>query len=248
MPYRLMCITAHPDDESGAFGGALLMAHAQGVETSVICLTEGAAGSFRGEGVSDEELARMRRAELEAASKVLCVTHTEILHYPDGALDQQNFSELVTALVAGIRRYRPHVVLTFGGDGGVNLHRDHTVVSLASTAAFHWAGRAKLFPEAGMPYAPQKLYYSSPPFISVFNSNEGTYTARVPYSLELELGEWKEKKVEAFRQHVTQHGVLERVRVFINEHFDYEHYLLAASRNSQSLQTDNTLFAGVIED
>jgi LmbE family N-acetylglucosaminyl deacetylase len=244
----MMCITAHPDDESGAFGGSLLMTHAQGVETSVVCLTEGSAGSFRGEGVSDKELARMRRAELEAASKVLGIAHTEVLYYPDGALDQQNFSELVAVLVTRIRARRPQVVLTFGGDGGVNLHRDHTVVSLASTAAFHWAGRAQFFPEAGTPYAPQKLYYSSPPFISVFNSNEGANAARVPYSLTLELGKWKEKKIEAFRQHVTQHGVLERVRDFINEHFDYEYYLLAASRNSQSLQTDNALFAGVMED
>jgi len=247
LPYRLMCITAHPDDESGAFGGALLMAHDQGIETSVVCLTEGSAGSFRGEGVSDEELARIRRAELEAASRVLGITHTELLDYPDGALDRQDFSEIVAVLVARMRARRPHVVLTFGGDGGVNLHRDHTVVSLVTTAAFHWAGRAKLFPEAGAPYAPQKLYYSSPPVISVFNSNEGADTARVPYSLTLELGRWKEKKIEAFRQHVTQHGVLARVGSLIDKAFGYERYLLAALRNG-SLAADSSLFDGVVGD
>ncbi len=247
MPFRLMCITAHPDDESGAFGGALLISHAQGVQTTVICLTEGSAGSFRGQGVSDEDLARIRRAELEAASKVLGITHTEVLNYPDGALDQQNFSAIVQVLVEKIRTHRPHVVLTFGAEGGVNLHRDHTIISLATTAAFHWAGRAKLFPRAGMPYAPQKLYYSVPPFISVFNSNEGENAARTPHSLTLELGKWKETKFEAFGQHVTQHGVLERVRDFAEEAFGYERYLLAASRNG-SLQKDSGLFAGVVED
>lgn len=35
-----------------------------------------------------------------------------------------------------IRRIRPHVVLTFGGDGGVNLHRDHTMVSVVTTAVW----------------------------------------------------------------------------------------------------------------
>jgi len=135
LSYRMMCLTAHPDDESGAFGGALLMAHDQGVETSVVCLTQGAAGSFRGTANSDEELAQIRRAEFEAASKALCITHSEILDYPDGALDQQNFYELARVLVSKIRKHRPQVVLTFGGDGGVNLHRDHTIISLAATAA-----------------------------------------------------------------------------------------------------------------
>lgn len=244
----MMCLTAHPDDESGAFGGALLMAHDLGIETTVVCLTEGAAGSFRGNAKCAEELAQMRRSELDAASKILGVTHTEVLNYPDGALDQQNFSELVRALIAKIRSYRPQVILTFGGDGGVNLHRDHTIISLAATAAFHWAGRGQFFPEAGAFYAPQKLYYSSTPFISVYNSNEGANAARVPYSLSLELGKWREQKIEAFKQHVSQHGVLERVRDFIDQHFDYERYLLAASRDGRPLTEDDSLFTGVTED
>jgi LmbE family N-acetylglucosaminyl deacetylase len=244
----MMCLTAHPDDESGAFGGALLMAHDKGIETSVVCFTDGAAGSFRGSAGSNEELAQVRRAELEAASSVLGITHTEVLDYPDGALDQENFYELTRVLVRKVRELRPQVVLTFGGDGGVNLHRDHTVVSLAATAAFHWAGRRQLFPEAGQPYAPQKLYYSSTPWVSVFNSTEGSAAARVPYSLTLELGDWKERKIEAFKRHTTQHAVLDRVRDFIDKHFAQERYLLVASRDNRLLASDDALFAGVVED
>ena len=244
----MMCLTAHPDDESGAFGGALLMAHDRGIETSVICLTAGAAGSFRGSAGSAEELAAMRRDEFCAASKLLGLTHSEVLDYPDGKLDQQNFYELAGLLVEKIRKYRPQVVLTFGGDGGVNLHRDHTIISLAATAAFHWAGRAQLFPEMGAAYAPQKLYYSSTPFVSVYNSDEGASAAIVPYSLTLELGKWKERKIDAFRLHTTQHGVLERVRDFIDKHMDDERYLLAAARDPRPLAEDDALFAGVIED
>ncbi len=248
LPYRMMCLTAHPDDESGAFGGALLMAHDQGVETTVICLTEGTAGSFRGAATSDEELADLRRNEFSAAAALLNVTYTEVLDYPDGKLDQQNFYELAGVLIEKIRKYRPQVVLTFGGDGGVNLHRDHTIISLAATAAFHWAGRAQLFPGAGTPYAPQKLYYSNTPWVSVYNSTEGANAAVVPYSLILELGQWKKRKIEAFKLHVTQHGVLERVRYFIDKHMNDERYLLAAARNPRSLAEDEALFTGVIED
>jgi LmbE family N-acetylglucosaminyl deacetylase len=243
-----MCLTAHPDDESGAFGGALLMAHDKGVETTVVCLTEGAAGSFRGNATSNEELAQLRRDEFNAAARLLNLTHAEVLDYPDGKLDQQNFYELTGALVEKIRKYRPQVVLTFGGDGGVNLHRDHTIASLAATAAFHWAARGQLFSEAGTAYAPQKLYYASTPWISVYNSNEGGDAARVPYSLILELGRWKERKIEAFKMHTTQHGVLERVRDFIDKHMNDERYLLAATRNPRPLAEDEALFANVIED
>jgi LmbE family N-acetylglucosaminyl deacetylase len=243
-----MCLTAHPDDESAAFGGALLMAHDKGVETTVICLTEGAAGSFRGTAVNDEELAQLRRDEFAAAARLLHLTNAEVLDYPDGKLDQQNFYELTGVLVEKIRKYRPQIVLTFGGDGGVNLHRDHTIASLAATAAFHWAGRAQLFPETGTPYAPQKLYYTSTPWVSVYNSDEGADAARVPYSLTLELGEWKERKIEAFKMHTTQHGVFERVRDFIDKHMNDERYLLVAARNPRPLTEDEALFAGVIED
>jgi LmbE family N-acetylglucosaminyl deacetylase len=244
----MMCLTAHPDDESAAFGGALLMARDKGVETTVICLTEGAAGSFRGTAVNDEELAQLRRDEFAAAARLLNLTNAEVLSYPDGKLDQQNFYELTGVLVQKIRQHRPQVVLTFGGDGGVNLHRDHTIISLAATAAFHWAGRQQFFPEAGTPYAPQKLYYSSTSWVSVYNSNEGANAAVTPHSLILELGEWKERKIEAFKMHTTQHGVLERVRDFIDKHMNDERYLLVAARNPRPLTEDEALFAGVIED
>jgi LmbE family N-acetylglucosaminyl deacetylase len=244
----MMCLTAHPDDESGAFGGALLMAHDKGVETTVICVTEGAAGSFRGTATSEEELATLRRNEFDAAARLLGITNAEVLDYPDGKLDQQNFYELAQVLVGKIRHYRPQVVLTFGGDGGVNLHRDHTMISLAATAAFHWAGRTQLFPEAGTPYAPQKLYYASTSWVSVYNSNEGANAAVTPCSLILELGQQRERKIEAFKMHTTQHGVLERVRDFMDKHMNDERYLLAATRNPRPLAEDEALFAGIIED
>ena len=78
MSLRLMCVTAHPDDESGGFGGALLLAHARHADTTVICLTEGRAASNRGETRSDDELAAARIAELEISCGILGVTRYEV--------------------------------------------------------------------------------------------------------------------------------------------------------------------------
>lgn len=249
MPLRLLCVTAHPDDESGAFGGALLLAHRDGVETSILCLTDGQAAHFRG-GVEDNAaLGRQRRGELAAACETLGVTRHEILHYPDGDLLRQDFYQVTGEIVARIRTLRPQVVLTFGGDGGVNLHRDHTFVSAATTAAFHWASRSEFFPEQKLaPHTPQKLYYSSTPFVAVRNRPELSGAATAPASLTLELGELSRRKWEAFAKHSSQAGVLERVKDNIAKTFAAESYLLAAARGQIRVAEDAEMFAGVVAD
>lgn len=249
MPYRLLCITAHPDDESGAFGGALLMAHRDGAETSLLCLTDGQAAHYRG-GVEDNaELGRRRRAELAAACDLLGVTRHEVLHYPDGELLHQDFYKLTGDIVARIRGLRPQVVLTFGGDGSVNLHRDHTMISAATTAAFHWAGRSEFFQEQGLaPYSPQKLYYSSTQFVTVRGRPELSDAATVPYSLTLVLGELANRKMEAFAKHGSQAGVLERVKDIVEKHLAKERYLLAAVRGQISVADDREMFWGIVAD
>lgn len=249
MPFRLLCITAHPDDESGAFGGALLMAHRDGVETHLLCLTDGQAAHFRG-GVEDNiELGRQRRAELAAACEILGVTGHEVLHYPDGELLREDFLKLTGDVVARIRRVRPQVVLTFGGDGSVNLHRDHTITSAAATAAFHWAGRGEFFAEQELaPYAPQKLYYAATPFVTVRDRPELSSAPTVPWSLSLELGEFADRKMEAFAKHSSQAGVLERVRDIVLKHLEKERYLLVAAKGQISVMEDSAMFAGVIAD
>ena len=247
-----MCITAHPDDESGAFGGALLMAHAQGVETSVICLTEGQAASHRGEAENGEELARMRRAEFAAAGKVLGVMHGEVLHYPDGKLAGESMSEMIGALVERIRRYRPQVVLAFGGEGGVNLHRDHTIASLAATAAFHWAGRSAAYSEQSKQglatYAPQKLYYSATAFFLTRNEEEASVAPRTGYSLRIKIAEWRQQKLDAFRQHSSQAVLLDIHKDALERNLDVEYYLLAAARGIRNVSEDSYLFEGVVAD
>jgi LmbE family N-acetylglucosaminyl deacetylase len=249
LPLRLLCITAHPDDESGGFGGALLLANRDGVDTNILCLTDGQAAHYRG-GVEDSaELGRQRRAELAAAAELLGVAHVEVLHYPDGELLHQDFYKVTRDIVARIRTLRPQVVLTFGGDGSVNLHRDHTIVSAASTAAFHWAGRSEFFPEHGLaPYAPQKLYYSSPPFVTVRGRPELSGSPTVPWSLALALTELADRKWEAFARHSSQAGVLERARNIIEEHRTVERYLLVAARGHINVKDDAGMFADVIAD
>jgi LmbE family N-acetylglucosaminyl deacetylase len=143
------------------------------------------------------------------------------------------------------------VVLTFGGDGNVNLHPDHTMVSFFATAAFHWAGRTNFAPEqlaAGLlPFRAQKLYYGAAPFLVSADAEEARTITLMPASLVLTLGNLKQKKLEAFMQHTTQAGMLAKVKAVFEETGDEEKYLLAAARGFRSSPLETDMFAGIEE-
>jgi LmbE family N-acetylglucosaminyl deacetylase len=248
---RLLCITAHPDDESGGFAGALMQAHELGAETRVLCLTEGRAASNRGQAKSGEELGALRRDEFARACEVLQVTQGKVLDYPDGDLNRLDFLEVVTMLVGEIRRYRPQIVLTFGGDGGANLHRDHTMVGLFTTAAFHWAGRSLFAPEqlaAGLSlYAPQKLYYATTPFTISKFKEEAAVAPRVPSTLTVDISRLQERKRQALEVHGSQ-VVMDRAGDLYAKFGHEEHYCLAAAREPGLVGKEREMFEGVVED
>ena len=250
MALRLMCITAHPDDESGGFGGALLLAHERSAETTVICLTEGRAASNRGDTRSDDELAAARLAELDASCRILGVARHEVWKYPDGALIQANLFEITTRLVERMRQLRPHIVLTFGGDGGPNLHRDHAVASFVATAAFHWSGRSNFAAEqleSGLPlWAPQKLYYASTDFTVSKFKEEAAIAPRTPASVALQLGPLQDVKRKAIELHLTQ-DVMSRAADVYDKYGHEERYLLASARDPNRFAHETDLFAGIDE-
>ncbi|MHB1023858.1 MAG: PIG-L deacetylase family protein [Acidobacteriaceae bacterium] len=250
MAIRLMCVVAHPDDESAAFGGALLLAAERGIETYVVCMTDGQAATFRGEAKSAAELGQIRRAEFAAACKVLRTTKHEVLQYQDGQLEKANFLEATEALVERMRNWQPHVVLTFGGDGGLNTHRDHTMVSAFTTAAFHWAGRKSRFPEQleqGLStHLAQKLYYLSYDFLL-----EGSDPlCPAPYSVMLDVHCVAEKKRMAFQQHTSQLPVMDRIAGAIKKYgdrvFNRELYALAACSTQKASTMETDLFKEIV--
>jgi LmbE family N-acetylglucosaminyl deacetylase len=247
---KLLCITAHPDDEAGAFGGTLLLYHDRGVQTHLVCLTAGTAARNRGTARSDDELAALRRAELAASCKLLKVSHYEVLDYPDGKLNRTDLYQAVGDLVLRIRQIRPHVVLTFGPDGGLTGHIDHAMAGVFATLAFEWAGRPDRYPEQpeqGLgAHRAQKLYYVTADFVLPDRHiiASPTVTARV------EVGaEGFEKKDEAFRQHTTQAPLFERVKKNLGRRGGgVEMYHLAVTRDPREAKLETDLFEGVVDE
>ncbi|QIA27285.1 PIG-L family deacetylase [Thermaerobacter sp. PB12/4term] len=200
---RLLCLTAHPDDESFSPGASLARYAAQGVEVTVVCATRGQAGKAGDPPLcSRAELPRVREQELRAACRELGVARVHVLDYEDGRLAQVAPAELVAVLAGWMEQLQPDVVLTFP-PGGISGHGDHRVLSRAVEQAFRQVlapgGRARLY-YFTLPAAVYRLNgLGSPP-----HPLDATVTTAV------DARPWAERKRAALACHRTQHRSVER--------------------------------------
>jgi LmbE family N-acetylglucosaminyl deacetylase len=244
---RMMVVTAHPDDEASSFGGSLSLYRERGVETCVICLTAGQAATHRGGARNDQELGTLRRKEFAAACEILKVSRGVVLDYPDGQLHRLEMQRVVSDLALRIREFQPQVLVTFDPAGGVTAHTDHSMASIFATLAFHWAGRNNRFPDqlngSVGPYQPQKLYYATADF--VLPGRQPVTLA--PTTTVIEVGNYLETKVEAFRAHVSQQPLWSLFEEYARKRGRREIFHLVAAVKADSAAQESDLFAGVSE-
>jgi LmbE family N-acetylglucosaminyl deacetylase len=224
-PLTMMCVVAHPDDESIGFGGALALAAERSIKTYVVCLTDGQAATFRGNTVSDAELGILRRREFRNSCEVLGVAQYEIMDYQDGKLEFLSVAASVGQLVQRMRRFQPDVVVTFGSDGALNLHADHTVTSLLTTAAFHWSGRGERYPDLGAPHKPDRLFHLTTAW---FPPNRRP-PMPIPWTVVLNVESVQHRKWQAIQQHVSQAPIFEKMKPLFDQYGASEHYALVAT-------------------
>jgi len=157
---RLLCVLAHPDDESLGMGGTLAKYAREGIHTHLVTATRGERGRFGDAPVRPElrVVGETREAELRAAAKELGIRSVDFLDYIDGDLDRANPHEVQGKIAAHIRRIRPHVVATFGPEGAYG-HPDHIAISQFAGAAIALAADS-LWNESGDPaHRVSKFYY-----------------------------------------------------------------------------------------
>ncbi|PPF52009.1 mycothiol conjugate amidase Mca [Rathayibacter rathayi] len=170
---RLLAVHAHPDDESSK-GAATLAAYAErGAEVMVVSCTGGEAGSVLNEGLearahAERDIGGLRRHEMAAARDALGVQHTWLGFVDsgmpeDGKVDGASFAgrPLATAaapLVRLVRRFRPHVIISYDENGGYP-HPDHIRAHQVAVEAYRAAGLAEQYRGTGAPWSVLKLYY-----------------------------------------------------------------------------------------
>ncbi len=278
----MLAVHAHADDESITMGATMASLAAAGVAVANVCCTDGELATIVAEDMPEEEyrprLGEIRREELRRACDELGVAEVHFLGYHDSGMAGSESSRRADAffmqpldgvaqrLTQLIRAFRPHVVVTYDAYGGYG-HPDHIQAHRATLIAVEAAGRAGVYPDAGEPWAPAKLYYTAIP-VSVLEravemalsvGMDHPFEGRDPKELEfatpdryvtttLDVRAGTARRRKALLAHHSQIGpdfpMLAVPEEVVNDLFGDEHYQLALSRVPVSLpETD--LFAGV---
>jgi bacillithiol biosynthesis deacetylase BshB1 len=143
----ILAIAAHRDDVEQTCGGTLLKMRSLGLETGILDLTQGEAGT-RGSAAE-------RAAEAEAAARILEVRWRQALDLPDGRVE--NTFENRLKIVRVLRELRPRVVILPYWQG---RHPDHYTTATLGYEACFLSGLARVETGAA-PYRPYKVLYAS---------------------------------------------------------------------------------------
>lgn len=123
---RLVVLAAHPDDEILGAGGMMIAAAAAGIEVVTVCLSDGSASHPGSPTHSPEDLAAIRRGELDAATDILGVEHSVWGGLPDGALTTADGA--MTRIVESVLDERPDTITGVLSVWEHDGHPDHEAV------------------------------------------------------------------------------------------------------------------------
>ena len=282
-----MAIHAHPDDESSKGAATMAKYAAEGHRVKVVTCTDGRRGDILNPAMDRpgvlENIVAVREQEMAQAVDALGVEH-EWMGYEDSGLPQgdplpplpegcfavQPVEEVAGKLVASIRSFKPHVLITYDENGGYP-HPDHLMVHAISMVAWERAGDPDFAPEAGEPWTPLKMYYShgfilkrmellhdllvergevSPYGLMIkrWKENEADIMERV--TTRVACADYFEQRAQALTAHATQidpagaflaSPVADQQRVWPTEEFE-----LARTRVEVTLP-EHDLFEGITE-
>jgi mycothiol S-conjugate amidase len=207
---RLMCVHAHPDDESSKGAATMARYVDEGVDVLVVTCTGGERGSIlnpalKGRSDIEENITQIRRDEMNRAREILGIRQDWLGFVdsglpegdpkpplPEGCFALAPIDEAIERLVKEVRAFRPQVMTTYDEYGGYP-HPDHIRCHEISVAAFEAAADPDRFPDAGEPWQVSKLYY-----------DVGFYTERIKAlhegmidkGLESPFEEWFKRRSE----------------------------------------------------
>ena len=171
-----MAVHAHPDDESskGAATMARYVARGRGRARGDLHRRGAGLDPQPGDGPPGDRRQHRRgprgarwrmparssasRRSGSASSTRGCPRATRCRRCPRDASRLQPLEVAARPLVEMIRRFRPHVMVTYDESGGYP-HPDHIMSHKVSVEAFDAAGDPDRYPGTGEPWQPLKLYY-----------------------------------------------------------------------------------------
>ncbi|MEO8222906.1 MAG: mycothiol conjugate amidase Mca [Specibacter sp.] len=291
-PLRLLAVHAHPDDEASK--GAAMMASyaAAGVEVMVATCTGGERGDIQNPALIGaphpaRDMGGARRLEMARAAEILGISHQWLGFTDSGLPEGDPLPELpsncfalkpleiaAAPLVRLVRRFRPHVIISYDENGGYP-HPDHIMAHKIAAEAFDAAGDPDLYPGAGAAWEPAKLYYdlafnpqrfralhfaleeaglASPyaerlaAWLEADSEGHTMPVSKHPTTTQIDCGDYFEVRDDALRAHATQvdpEGFFFAVSPAMQRKvWPWEDYSLITSRVPTTVP-ENDLFAGL---
>jgi LmbE family N-acetylglucosaminyl deacetylase len=222
---RILCISAHPDDNEFVIGGSVARWTREGRDVAFCLVTTGGAG-VNEHTPSSDGLIPIREKEQRAAAKILGVKELMLLGYIDGTLVPS--LAMRRDLTRVIRRWRPDVVVT--GDPTVRYygneylnHPDHRAVADAALdAVFPSSETSAIFPELlaeGLP--PHKVKQvlisgSLEPdvFVDISRTLAVKCRALKAHRSQVDKGEWVDQLLTAWALRDGKRGGLRHAEAF----------------------------------
>lgn len=207
---RMLCVHAHPDDESLWTGGAIARHVELGGEVSVVTATWAPGTS--------------RHRELQRALTELGVTSEPImLGFADDGVPlsapgakrfcDASFDKSVRMLVGHIRRLRPEIILTYDA-AGIYGHRDHVHANRLACAAADAAAVPMLHRSTGPSWRVRSIYMATiaewmiEDVVDDFFPQISRYalpgTPLDAVDLELDVSAWVKQKAAAIASHRSE--------------------------------------------
>lgn len=207
----IVCVWAHPDDETYVAGGLMAVARHLGQPVTCVTVTDGDFAPTEAERL---RAAGVRRAELDLALDLLGVTDRVRFGLRDGDCHQVADHVGVSLIADVLESRRPDTVVTFGPDG-LTGHLDHRAVS-------RWTADAV---RLVCPHARLLCPSATPEIVSAdrdINDRFDVYGPGLPAThrveellLELTIsGPWLDLKLAALQAHASQTtGLIDAVGV-----------------------------------
>jgi len=151
----VLAIGCHPDDVEFMMAGTLSLLHKKGWKVHILTVANGSCGTAQ---YDTDEIVRIRRAEAEAAAKVI-----DAVYHPGIVPDIEVLYDLPTLrkVTAIVRDVRPAIVLTHSPNDYMEDHQN--TCRLAVSAAF-CRGMRNWISDPPRPPTPQDVtvYHSNP--------------------------------------------------------------------------------------
>lgn len=203
----LLCLIAHPDDETILCGGTLALLAARGIDVHVACLTRGEGGEMGEPPLCDRaQLGEVRERELVCAIGKLGGKSLTFLGYVDPVIGPgealgappHDPAMLSGQIIASLRQAQAQALLTHGSDGEYGHPAHKLMHTLALVAA------ASLGDEAPLVYS-FAASYPEHPYPRLANASD-------PADVVVDVSAYLDQKEAAARCHATQNALFVRRR------------------------------------